>query len=347
MPTGRERRTLQRVAGTIALAILLSTLALPSDARPSSASAEAIAVVGMTVTDLARSVRFFTEVLDFRTLEEVDLTGPEYDRLWGLRGARARLARMRLGREELELIEFVTPKGMPYPRDSRSNDLWFQHVAIVVADMDAAHARIRARVDPISLDGPQTLPPSNAPAAGISAFYFRDPDGHALELIHFPPGKGDSRWHEPGGRLFLGIDHTAIGVDATDASLAFYRDLLGLTVGGASFNTGIEQERLTGVDGARVRITNLRAKAGLPGIELLDYLAPDDGRAPPDVRRNDVMHWYTKIVVQDVEAASAAFRRGGRIPSSAVVTLPDTKLGARRAVVLHDPDRHTLEVVER
>ncbi len=35
--------------------------------------------------------------------------------------------------------------GSPYPPDSRSNDLWFQHLAIVVDDMDAAYAQLSAQ----------------------------------------------------------------------------------------------------------------------------------------------------------------------------------------------------------
>src|SRR5690606_3087111 len=103
--------------------------------------------------------------------------------------------------------------------------------------------------------GPQTLPANLPAAAGISAFYFTDPDGHVLELIHFPPDKGDPRWHGRTDRLFLGIDHTAIAVADTETSLAFYRDLLGLRITGGSENFGAEQERLTGVFAARVRIT--------------------------------------------------------------------------------------------
>jgi catechol 2,3-dioxygenase-like lactoylglutathione lyase family enzyme len=340
---------IRRIGAVAALAAVLATGGLAAGASRSTAPvhADAVAVVGMTVADLARSVRFFTEVLDFQELAEIEVSGPAYDRLWGLSGVRARVARLRLGHEVIELVEFVTPKGRPYPSDSRSNDRWFQHLAIVVADMDAAYARVRARVDPISVGGPQTLPMTNPPAAGISAFYFHDPDGHALELIHFPSGKGDPRWQRPHARLFLGIDHTAIGVRATDPSLDFYRDLLGFAVVGESLNIGMEQERLTGVHGAQVRITGLHTRSGLPGIELLDYRAPIDGRdAPADERTNDVMHWYARIVVSDVGAAVGALRRAGYLSLSDVVTLDDARSGAKRAVVVHDRDGHTVELVE-
>jgi hypothetical protein len=85
------------------------------------------------------------------------------------------------------------------------------------------------------------------------------------------------KWQAPGSRLFLGIDHSAIVVTDTDASLAYYRDTLGLKVVGGSENYGVEQERLNNVFGARLRITALRAGYG-PGVELLEYLAPRTGR---------------------------------------------------------------------
>ena len=81
-------------------------------------------------------------------------------------------------------------------------------------------------------------------------------------------------------KLFLGIDHTAIVVWDTDASLKFYRDLLGMHVAGESENYGTEQEHLNNVFGAHLRITALRGASG-PGIELLEYLAPRDGRPFP------------------------------------------------------------------
>jgi len=56
----------------------------------------------------------------------------------------------------------------------------------------------------------------------------------SLEILEFPPDKGSAKWHRPTGNLFLGIDHTAIVVSDTDASLRFYRDLLGMCVAGES-----------------------------------------------------------------------------------------------------------------
>jgi catechol 2,3-dioxygenase-like lactoylglutathione lyase family enzyme len=220
-------------------------------------------------------------------------------------------------------------------------------VAIIVSDMDRAYARLRRFKVQHASTGPQLLPKTIPNAAGIRAFYFKDPDGHPLEVLQFPPDKGDPKWHRPGDRLFLGIDHTAIVVGNTRASLGFYRDVLGFRVTGESMNFGTEQEHLNNVPGARVHITGLRASRG-PGIEFLEYLAPTDGRAyPADERPNDLVHWQTTVLVPDAAAAAAIVRRGKfRLLSPRPVELPDSTLGFKRGILVRDPDGHVVQLVE-
>ena len=159
-------------------------------AAPSTAGALGVARIGLTVSDMDRSVEFYTRVLDFEKLTDTELDGAPYQRLHGISGARIRVVRLRLGSEELQLAEFLAPTGRPAPADSRSNDRWFQHVAIIVRDMDRAYARLRQfKVQQVST-GPQLLPKTIPAAAGIRAFYFRDPDGHPLEVLQFPPRQG-------------------------------------------------------------------------------------------------------------------------------------------------------------
>jgi catechol 2,3-dioxygenase-like lactoylglutathione lyase family enzyme len=314
---------------------------------PLPVGAEAVAMVGLTVSDVDRSVEFYTRVLDFRKVSDAERAGPEIEALAGVCGARVRLVRLRLGEETLQLSEFLAPRGRPAPVDSRSNDRWFQHVAIIVSDMDRAYARLRQFKVQHASSGPQLLPKTIPAAAGIRAFYFRDPDGHPLEILQFPPDKGDPRWHQPTDRLFLGIDHTAIVVGDTRASLAFYRDLLGFRVAGESMNFGTEQAHLNNVPGARLHITSLRVARG-PGVEFLEYLTPRDGRPfPADERANDLVHWQTTILVPSVEAAAAAVRQGHfRLITPGVATLPDSALGFTRGIRVRDPDGHVVQLVE-
>jgi catechol 2,3-dioxygenase-like lactoylglutathione lyase family enzyme len=307
---------------------------------------EAVQAIGMTVSDMERAVAFYTNVLSFEVVSDVEAVGDVYDHLQGIFGLRLRVVHLRLGEESIVLTEYLTPKGRPIPLDARSNDRWFQHMAIIVSDMEQAYQWLRRyRVEHIST-GPQRLPDWNSKAGGIQAFYFKDPDGHALEILQFPPGKGDAKWHRTPNRLFLGIDHTAIVVGNTETSLRFYRDILGLKVVGESENYGPEQERLNHVFGGRLRITTLRAATG-PGIEFLEYLTPRDGRPmPADARANDLMHWQTTLVTRHLNTVMPALRFGVfPLVSSGVIALPERTLGFSQGVLVRDPDGHVVQLI--
>jgi catechol 2,3-dioxygenase-like lactoylglutathione lyase family enzyme len=347
------RALLRAVAALLALAgaVFAGTgaAAVAPRAADPAPLVSAVRSVGYTVSDLERSARFLTDVLEFRRVDEGrEIAGEAWERLAGVFGLRARVARLRLGDEEVELSEYLAPRGRPIPADLRGNDRAFQHAAIVVSDMARAYERLRERGVVHASSGPQRLPDWNPNAGGIEAFYFRDPDGHFLELIAFPAGKGDAKWKRAYGRLFLGIDHTAIVVADTETSLRLYRDALGLRVAGESENWGREQEHLNNVFGARLRITGLRADSG-PGIELLEYLAPRDGRAAPaDLRANDLVHWQTTLVTADAAAAARRLRPPVTAwVSPGEVTLPlDDAAGLGRALLLRDADGHALRLAE-
>src|SRR5207248_1240145 len=145
-----------------------------------------------------------------------------------------------------------------------------------------------------------------------------DPDDHNLEVIYFPPGKGDPKW-QGSGELFAGIDHTAIVVQNTDEALGFYRDVLGMRVAGESENYGAEQEHLNNVAGAHLRITSLRGAlrgtvrgASGPGVEFLEYVAPRDGRPyPSDSKANDLFAWRTEFTTTDAAGLLRELRAKG------------------------------------
>jgi len=309
----------------------------------------AVDSIGMTVSEMDRSVAFYSDVLAFKPVSDVEVDGLEYDQLWGIFGVRARVVRMQLGEQILELMQFLAPPDVrPIPVPSYSNDLWFQHFAIVVRDMEAAWAQLRKhQVRQIS-PRPQTIPVSNIAAAGIKAIKFRDPDGHNLELLWFPEGKGNPVWHEPTKNLFLGIDHTAMTVRSTENSTKFYRDLLGMTVAGGTLNMGTTQQYLDSLPGARTRVTGLAPKVGPPGLEFLEYELPTAGRPfPTDSHPTDLWHWQTTLVVLDVEAAAAQVHGMGQMISSDVVTLPDKLLGFGKGFLVRDPDGHVMQLVSQ
>lgn len=295
--------------------------------------------VGFTVNDMDRAVDFYTNVLGFEKVAEREIAGDRFEHLYGVFGMRLSIVDMRLGDEHIELMQFLAPRGRPAPVDSKSNDRWFQHIAIIVSDMDRAYAWLRRHKVEHASSGPQLLPAWNPNAGGISAFYFRDPDGNHLEVLHFPAGKGDPKWHRKTDRLFLGIDHTAIVVADTDTSLAFYRDALGLRIAGTSENYGPEQERLNNVFGARLRITALRAERG-PGVELLEYLSPRTGRPIPiDTQAND--EWYWQV---NASGEVSAVDRKFRLQRHLYVSAGPQSVDGNMQLIVRDPDGHALLV---
>jgi catechol 2,3-dioxygenase-like lactoylglutathione lyase family enzyme len=321
--------------------LIAAVLAVASAAQAGSV----VDSVGITVDDMDRAVAFYTNVLSFTPVDDREISGDDYEHLYGVFGARLRTVRLALGGESIELMQFLAPHGRPLPPDSRSNDRWFQHIAIIVSDMPKAYERLREHGVTHASTGPQRLPAWNANAGGIEAFYFRDPDGNHLEVLKFPADKGEARWHAD-DRLFLGIDHTAIVVANTDDSLRYYRDTLGMRVVGGAENYGVEQEHLNNVFGARLRITTLHADAGI-GVELLEYLAPRTGRPMPvDTLATDAWHWQVNFVREEIETLDAAIgRTSGHVGYAAYVSpgvvslATPVRLGAA-ALMLRDPDGH-------
>jgi catechol 2,3-dioxygenase-like lactoylglutathione lyase family enzyme len=252
------------------------------------------------VADLARAEAFYAAALGFQCAARGPADAAALHAL-GADDTDAVEVVMQLGSGEIALVHFARP-GRAYPPGSRSDDLWFQHLAIVVDDLDAAYRHLCAidGWEPISRGGPQTLPASDG---GVRAFKFRDPDRHPLELLWFPPGAKRQLRHAPTpardaahGGPFRGIAHSALAVAATRRSEVFYRGL-GLCVSGRSRNRGAAQSRLDGLEKARLVVTALRpdAHAGEapgPGLELLAY-RPAGRRAQSADLRDELIDWVT------------------------------------------------------
>jgi catechol 2,3-dioxygenase-like lactoylglutathione lyase family enzyme len=302
------------------------------------------------VSDLDKALPFYTEVLPFKVLDTFSLDAKTSALLFDLplKESKVHLVRLGLGAQTFVLQEFPNVQHQNrIPADSKSNDLWFQHIAIVVSDMDKAYDILRKkRVTHVSTS-PQTLPAYITAAAGIKAFYFRDPDGHNLEIIYFPPGKGNPKWQKNKTQTFLGIDHSAIGISDTPKQQAFY-ELLGLKLAGKSENYGFEQEHLNQVFGARLEISGFTAQQGV-GIEFLEYIAPPGGRKyPENSKATDLWHWHSSIEVKDLDALYQQLKNQDiEIISKEIVDLKNSKFNAARGLMIRDLDGHAILLFER
>lgn len=248
-------------------------------------------IVGFSIvtTDLARLVRFYRDVLGFAEHgEERPLQSAEMA-LLGLVGAGRRQV-LSLGQQTVRIDRFEQA-GRGYPTDSDAASLWFQHLALVVSDIGEAYGRLRD-ITPISQGGPQILPSTSG---GARAFKFRDPDGHPLELLQFPPGRTPDAWKD--GRLLnrqigLGIDHSAISVADADRSAAFYRTL-GLRTAERTLNQGPAQQHLDNLVRVEVTVIPMISSVETPHLELLGYQVPKNQQGSA-LRPNDVA--ATRIV---------------------------------------------------
>ncbi len=262
--------------------------------------------------------------------------GPRADtalaELIGIAGGAAEVTLLRLGDETIALAQ-TTPCGRPYPADVPGWDLLFQHFAIVVSDMAAAYAALRAVSGwtAISTGGPQLLPPSSG---GVTAYKFRDPEGHPLELLAYPADAVPAHWANRKSGLCLGIDHSAISVAETERSVAFYGGL-GLTRVTTSLNKGIEQEKLDGIRSPVVEVTAMAPEGrSTPHVELLCYR----GRFP---RRQPSAN------ASDIASTQLVFASADPLDSSLPITPPDRRLASAISQhgsirMLRDPDGHLI-----
>ena len=296
--------------------------------------------ISRTVSDLDKTLAFYTGALGFSISREVRVDEPAWGTLMAIPGAHGYSALLRLGEQELELLTF-NPPGRPYPPASKTTDFRFQHIAVVVSDMDKAYARLcQYPFVAITEHGPQRLPRNTG---SVTAFKFRDPDGHPVELLHFPAGTGDAAWqsrHE----AFLGIDHTAIDVDNLEASIDFYTRLLGLSVESRSANTGPEQVRLDHAPGVLVEVVALQpAMPGPPHLELLGYAQPVIDFLPADPKSNDIIADRTILQVHGLlQLMKTLDAENVKFISPQIATMRN----GDRAVLVRDPTGHILMLME-
>ncbi len=135
--------------------------------------------VGLTVSNLERSVAFYRDLLGFTVrYERGEVTAEYMPRLVGLPGARLKIAGLDIPGLHLDLIQYLAPEGTTAV--GRTCDVGNGHLGFTVDDIWAAYrqlvaAGVRFKSEPVNI--------TQGPNRGGWAVYFTDPDGITLEMI--------------------------------------------------------------------------------------------------------------------------------------------------------------------
>jgi catechol 2,3-dioxygenase-like lactoylglutathione lyase family enzyme len=259
-----------------------------------------LARFGLITHEASRLATFYQRAFGGTVVSREHRSGTAFERLTHVCGG-AQCVTVAIGDQLIELWEFDQP-GCAYPRDLSPYDVHFQHFAIVVADMTQALSELSSVEGwtPISTAGPQRLPRRSG---GVTAFKFRDLEGHPLELLAFASGNAPDHWRRYSGQgVFLGIDHSAISVENVRRSVTFYEEL-GLKIVARTLNHGLEQQRLDGVADPQVDVIALAPEVATPHVELLCYRSPSRPQSPA-LRSNDVA--ATRLIFQVASRAAAS-----------------------------------------
>ncbi len=147
-----------------------------------SVGPSAVHHVGITVSDIDRSLAFYGDLLGGEPVGPFRRQGPRIDAVTGYPGVVVHQAFVTApgGTTMVELLQYEN--GSPVVLDPDNGQVGAAHVAITVADLDGTLARLRAAGVP-ALSDPIT---TSAPLEGWRCVYVLDPDRVRVELMQPP-----------------------------------------------------------------------------------------------------------------------------------------------------------------
>ena len=139
----------------------------------------------LVVSDLEKSLKFYRDMLGMTIAVDTEMSGEMLDREVALTGAHVRVVLLSHDGKPpyVELLQYYSPLGKPYPHDARCCDVGFPHIAFIVPDIQDVYRRL-------SQQGVKfTAPPQDVDAGafrGSQTVYCYDPDGIVVELWQMP-----------------------------------------------------------------------------------------------------------------------------------------------------------------
>jgi catechol 2,3-dioxygenase-like lactoylglutathione lyase family enzyme len=134
---------------------------------------------GISVTDIDRSIRFYCNLLGMKLEWRIDhKQGEVFEKVVGLKNVDVSYAMISGWGGRIELFQYHSPEGQPYPPDKPVCDKGITHLGFQVEDIDGLCETLVAQGVRFN-SSPLTIRP------GVKAVYFHDPDGVTLEFVQY------------------------------------------------------------------------------------------------------------------------------------------------------------------
>lgn len=301
--------------------------------------------VVISVDDLKTSLEFYSDILGFKKLADVELGGEEIEKLWALRqGTRARA--VLVGREEasaglVRLVQFTPRPEKFVHRDAELWDIGVLYLHTLVDDMDRRYDELRA--SRYEFFGPPTVWQVPEQNRTIKEALLRGPDGLIIDILQFETGSSTPAINRP---KYSEIATSARVVKEIDKLLVFYRDVLGYRVIKDQMPGNTQLDELLHLPpGSRIRVVHMADGSNQMGkIELVEFLNVE-GRDLV-ARPTDIGPFMLSFGVEDVDRLFELFRQKDVPVICPPVEIEIPPYGRTRVMTAHDPGGLLLEFAQ-
>lgn len=146
--------------------------------------------VALGVGDLERSLTFYCGLLGFRKTLDMNLSGPDFERLFRLPpGAGARSVILQQGKSQVGEIELLQFHGLPPAKHSprRPGETGAMMLSFEVRGEDLRTVEARLRSAGVPFHCPEAVALALPGYGSIHCLMVEDPDGVLIELTRLPP----------------------------------------------------------------------------------------------------------------------------------------------------------------
>ena len=142
--------------------------------------------VGLSVSDMKRSLEFYRDFLGMKVLMELDVSDDRQSRVISIPNAKCRIVHLKLGETVLELFEYYELRGRNISKSARQCDYGLAHIGFEVDNFHVHVEELKKRHVEF-LGEPVEFRP------GVWVVYFRGPDGEVCELRERPKSEVDGQ----------------------------------------------------------------------------------------------------------------------------------------------------------